>query len=154
MSQQESCNVATSNVTNKLHCLFMSDVKKIRRELGDLVRSSRQELKLSQDGLAKLIDMDRQSVYRIENAITGTTKETGLKLSKHLGIDKNRILALIAGMEDQPPKDSDRLRIWREVDKLPPDRKAIAIKQMDAIVDALKAIPEDKFDYDYVDDED
>lgn len=140
MSQQVYCNVATSNVTIPRHQEKRFIVDKIqtnRRELGDLIREARERKKYSQDGLARLVEMERQQIYRIENAKSGTSKETGLKIAKVLGIDERKILSLIAGMElsDDELVADGLFSGYYELDE---DQRKLARKQIAAIIRSFK----------------
>lgn len=101
MSQQVYCNVATLNVTIP-SIVTKTDlrIKKLRLQLGKLIRESREAKKFSQDGLAKLVDMERQQIYRIENGLSGTTKETLLSIADALDMKADKLLALSAGIEE------------------------------------------------------
>ena len=70
----------------------MIDAKQIRRSFGEYIRLNREKKNLSQAGLASLVKRDRQQIYRIENGLSGTTRETAASLAKALDLDKEDAL--------------------------------------------------------------
>jgi predicted transcriptional regulator len=62
------------------------------RIFGDWLKNRREEAKLSQDGLADLVGVDRQTIYRLENALSGTKRETVNALAEALRVNKAEAL--------------------------------------------------------------
>ncbi len=142
MSQEVYCNVATRNVTYKtsdLNVNYMSETKRLRRLLGDWVRKHREAKKLSQDGLAGKVDMERQQIYRIENGISGTKQETILRIAKVLEADENEALTLLAGIEPQN-EAADSHDILDKVQIVFQDGNKLTKKQQQEILDAARLI--------------
>jgi transcriptional regulator with XRE-family HTH domain len=117
----------------------MSETKRLRRLLGDWVRKHREAKKLSQDGLAGKVDMERQQIYRIENGISGTKQETILRIAKVLEADENEALTLLAGIEPQN-EAADSHDILDKVQIVFQDGNKLTKKQQQEILDAARLI--------------
>ena len=116
---------------------LMSFDKKRWRLFGDWLKVKRESANLSQDGLADLIGMDRQTIYRIENAVNGTKRETVLTLAKALNADENEALRM-AGFAPQTGKDSPLVNLGLRFDKLPQSRQEkyqALIRVMDEMIE-------------------
>lgn len=70
----------------------MPNAKELKRSFGRLIREKREKKNLSQDGLGHLVGKDRQQIYRIENGLSGTRRETVIDLAKALGVDSETLL--------------------------------------------------------------
>jgi ribosome-binding protein aMBF1 (putative translation factor) len=92
MSQQVYCNVATQNVTIKLPSrkpVYMDTNKELWRAFGAWIRDARENKSLSQSGLGNIVGLDRQQIYRIENGLSGTKRETVARLADALDLDES-----------------------------------------------------------------
>lgn len=54
------------------------------KNFGRWMRETREAKRLSQEGLARRIGIDRQQVYRLEGGLSGTRRETVLKIAEAL----------------------------------------------------------------------
>jgi len=83
---------------------IMSPEKEKRwRIFGAWLKSQREAANMSQDGLGDAIGKDRQTIYRIENALSGTTRETVVDLAKALQVSEETALTK-AGFASQISK--------------------------------------------------
>lgn len=81
---------------------------------GAWIKQKRETEKLSQGGAAERAGIDRQQWFRIENGISGTRRETVIKMAKALSADENEALHLagFATPQNKPqtlPELLDRL---------------------------------------------
>src|SRR5215217_5429231 len=80
--------------------------KKRWHVFADWLKAQREAARLSQDGLANLVGVDRQTIYRLENALSGTRRETILALAKALDADEREALRK-AGFASNDPTDDE-----------------------------------------------
>ena len=92
-------------VTFTVYQDFMSEKEDAQRDFGQMIRLSRESRNLSQSGLAKLTDMERQQIYRIENGLSGTRRDTVLRLAEALHINVGDALKK-AGYAPEEKEDS------------------------------------------------
>lgn len=59
--------------------------KKRWRVFAEWLKTAREAANFSQEGLADLIDKDRQTIYRLENALSGARRETVIDIAKAVG---------------------------------------------------------------------
>lgn len=62
------------------------------RVFGDWLKEKREKSKLSQEGLGDLAGLDRQQIYRLENALSGTKRETVIALANALKVSEDEAL--------------------------------------------------------------
>ncbi|MCD9188286.1 MAG: helix-turn-helix domain-containing protein [Pyrinomonadaceae bacterium] len=67
---------------------------------GAWLKAQRENAKLSQEGLGDRIEVDRQTIYRIENGLSGTKRETVIALAKALQVSESEAL-IKAGFSPQ-----------------------------------------------------
>ena len=103
--------------------------KKRWRVFGDWLKIKREEAKLSQDGLAYLVGVDRQTIYRLENALSGTKRETVIAIAKALNANEEEALRK-AGFAPQEEIDSDIERV--ELETMYRKRKNLTGQRRDA----------------------
>jgi transcriptional regulator with XRE-family HTH domain len=127
----------------------MSFDKERWRVFGNWLKTQRENAKLSQDGLADLIDVDRQTIYRLENALSGTKRETVLALAEALKASESEAL-LKAGFASQG-LITDSHEILKGVTvqfdhsiKLSNDEKEKIIEAMKLVAEGVRARQENK----------
>ena len=64
------------------------------RGFADWLKTEREKSSLSQDGLGNKVGLDRQTIYRLENALSGTKRETVIKIAETLNADLETALNL------------------------------------------------------------
>lgn len=68
---------------------------------GAWIKETREKQKLSQAGAAERAELDRQQWYRIENGVSGTRRETVIRMARALSADPDEALQL-AGFASLP----------------------------------------------------
>jgi len=149
MSKQVYCNGATSFVTPKIQ-MQKNNTEQMWFEFGSWIKSIREAARLSQAGAANRAGIDRQQWYRIENGLSGSKRETVIAMAKAVSVNIDEALTR-AGFAaiDEPEHDPEGL--YHGLDKLSPEMRKLAIKQVRGIMDALAE--EEDPDTDYIDDE-
>jgi transcriptional regulator with XRE-family HTH domain len=84
---------------NRLHTLkgpdmWSDEFEKYQAELAKKVRNLRSEVKLSQEKLALLADVDRTLVSKIERSIANPSLEVLVKISHCLNVTVDQLLKL------------------------------------------------------------
>lgn len=82
----------------------MASSQQINRDFGAWVKTKRAEKGLSQEGAAKMADVDRQTWFRIENGLQGTRRDTVLRIADALGANHEEALNKAGfGIPSGPP---------------------------------------------------
>ncbi len=74
----------------------------IKRDFGSWIKEKRDKAGLSQDGAARRAEIDRQQWYRIENGLSGTKRDTVIRLAVALSADPNEALQRAGFASEQP----------------------------------------------------
>jgi transcriptional regulator with XRE-family HTH domain len=102
MSKQVHCNVYTLIDTPKP----MAD--NIKRDFGNWIKELRDNARLSQDGAARRAGIDRQQWYRIENGLSGTKRDTVIRIAHALSASPDEALVRAGFAPEQPLQDLER----------------------------------------------
>lgn len=86
MFTQVHCNVSTSLDTPKVMAAT------IWKDFGAWIKEKRDAAKLSQDGAARRAGIDRQQWYRIENGLSGTRRDTVIRMAQAVSTNVNEAL--------------------------------------------------------------
>lgn len=108
----------------------------MRREFGRFIRARREEKNLSQDGLGQRAGLDRQHIWRIENGLTGTRRDTVRRLAEALDVDQT-ILLHKAGFSS-PVIDDEASGLFSGYYELSEERRRLARRQIKALLDILR----------------
>jgi DNA-binding XRE family transcriptional regulator len=117
----------------------------IRTEFGEWIRTQRVLARESQDSAATKADIDRQQWYRIEVGKSGTKRDTVIAMAKAVNADVNVALTK-AGFASAGPEEEEGF--YKGFKQLPEEKKALARRQLKAIIDSLAE--EDEPDTDYI----
>lgn len=77
----------------QIQSIKMALDKKRWRVFGEWLKEKRDHLRLSQDIFGRLVGLDRQTIYRLENALSGTKRETVIQIAESIGADVNEALS-------------------------------------------------------------
>ena len=86
MFRQVRCNVEPSIDTS------LPMTSSVWKEFGAWIKGKRDKANLSQDGAARRADIDRQQWYRIENGLSGTRRDTVIRMARGVSADPNEAL--------------------------------------------------------------
>ena len=121
---------------------------------GESLKQIRLERNLSQDDLALLLGTSKQVISRYETGQRSPKVSVVAEYAEKLGVTINR---LATGQQNESEKDSDPWTL-RQEEREDPDRKALFmlskygrakdIRQVNALIDALKATNPDFYDGD------
>lgn len=104
-----------------------------KKEVGQRVKTLRQEKGLTQMELAEAIGTHQTSLSQIERGVRGAGVPQVLKLSRALGVSPERLLApskpLVAASRNEK-----LLRRVRQVEKLPLDHQEAVVQMLDAFL--------------------
>ena len=75
---------------------------KIWKSFGTWIKELRDKAGLSQDGAARRAEIDRQQWYRIENGLSGTKRDTVIRIAHALSADPNEALERAGFSTGQP----------------------------------------------------
>lgn len=104
-------------------------------DLGNRIRERRQEVRLSQEGLAEQAGISPNTVSRIECGQSAMSVEIFQKLVRILGTDANQLL----GGVELPGTESDRLyTMLRRIGKLRQGEQEIVVQTLISLVDGLE----------------
>ncbi|MBX3266385.1 MAG: helix-turn-helix domain-containing protein [Acidobacteria bacterium] len=109
----------------------------MRRDFGSWLRARREEMHLSQQGVADKVGVDRQTIYRIESGTSGTSRETVIAIAQVLRINVDE--ALIRSGYATPAFDRLDPGSFKGVEKLTPDQRVAVRRAMQALIDSLAA---------------
>ena len=119
----------------------MSQSKERWRLFGAYIKSEREKANLSQEGLGDLIGRDRQTIYRIENAIAGTTRETVLKLAEAMALDVGNTLNKAGfSLQDEDVFSLDTYEIYPDIQIIFQNGKKVPKKKQEEILNAARHI--------------
>lgn len=147
MSKHAYCNVATRFVTT-LYVMSERPSDSLWLEFGQWLKQQRENARLSQGKAASRAGIDRQQWYRIESGKSGTKRDTVISIATALDLSVQEALRRAGfGSLEEPEEEG----FYSGFKNLPPEKKALARRQLKAIIEALAA--EEDPDTNYIDDE-
>jgi len=123
-------------VVNKLHPNESPGMDRTR-EFGEMLRTLREERKLTQEDLAELIERSVQSVSKLERGLTFPKLETLIRLSEKLNVP---LRELVEVFDPAQPIDADRVPL--ETSILQSTRR-LSLRDLEVVDRVVKAFPQD-----------
>jgi len=117
----------------------MAFYKQRWRIFANWLKKERENAHLSQDGLADLVGVDRQTIYRLENVLSGTKRETVIAIAAALKAEESVALNK-AGFSTQNGEDTDSHDILEGVTVQFNRNSKITKKGQEKILDAVRLI--------------
>ena len=105
-----------------------------KREFGVQLTRLRERLHLSIPQLAALSDIDYMQVSRYEKGATLPSLETALRLATVLRVSLDQLATGKEAAAAMPFANADLLERMRELDALPPERRELATRVLDALI--------------------
>jgi transcriptional regulator with XRE-family HTH domain len=109
MFRQVHCNVQPLIGTHK------PMPQNIWKDFGSWIKGKRDKANLSQDGAARRAEIDRQQWYRIENGLSGTRRETVIRMAQAVSADPNEALQLAGFASPEQPLERPRPQTVQEL---------------------------------------
>jgi transcriptional regulator with XRE-family HTH domain len=108
-----------------------------RSEIGERLRSLREQKRLTQVELAKLLGTHQANVSQIERGLRGVSVQQIVKLARALHISPDGLLGVrkVNGGEE-PVRNQRLMRRVRKIERLPSDRQDAIIRMIDAFLDS------------------
>ena len=105
------------------------------RVFGVRLTQARTQRRVSMTELARMIGVDYMQVHRYENGQSLPSFETAIRLAGALQVSLD-VLANGSEIPEPPPSFRNQtLLAWmRELDALPPERQALAVRMLEAVV--------------------
>ncbi len=117
------------------------------KSFGTWYQKEREQKGKTQEDVAKSAGIHAKTVSRLETGESGTKRATVVKLAKAINIDP-KIALDKAGFK--VPENDEHGGFARQLDKLPPGKRKLALRQINSILESL-ADTEEEFDFDYGD---
>lgn len=110
-----------------------------RKEIGERVRTLRQERRMTQVEFAKLLGTHQASLSQIELGIRGVSLQQAVKLARALRVSPDRLLGTTKSNGHQgTPRNEKLMRRVRRIEQLPPEQQEAAIKILDGFLDSQR----------------
>lgn len=108
-----------------------------RKEIGERLRTLRQERRLTQVELAEMLGAHQASLSQIERGIRGLTLQQAVKLARSLRVSPDRLLGVGKSNGKQPEARNEKLmRRVRRIEQLSTDQQDAVVKILDGFLDA------------------
>jgi len=108
-----------------------------RKEIGVRLRALRQERRITQVELAKMLAMHQASLSQIERGIRGLTLQQAVKLARGLRVSPDKLLGLGKNNGSEPALRNEKLmRRVRRIEQLSPTQQDAVVKILDGFLDA------------------
>lgn len=108
-----------------------------RKEIGERLRALRQERRITQLELAKILGMHQASLSQIERGIRGLTLQQAVKLARGLRVSPDKVLGVGKSNGSQAaPRNEKLMRRIRRIEQLSPEQQDAVVKILDGFLDA------------------
>ncbi len=108
-----------------------------RKEIGERLRTLREERRITQVELARMLGMHQASLSQIERGVRGLSLQQVVKLARGLRSSPDRLLGVGKGNGRQPALRNEKLmRRVRRIEQLPPEQQDAVVKILDGFLDA------------------
>jgi transcriptional regulator with XRE-family HTH domain len=108
-----------------------------RKEIGGRLRAIREERRITQVELAKMLGMHQASLSQIERGIRGLTLQQTVKLARGLRVSPDKLLGIGTSNGSQAtPRNEKLMRRIRRIERLSPEQQDAVVKILDGFLDA------------------
>lgn len=108
-----------------------------RREIGERLRTLRQQRRITQVELARMLGTHQASVSQVERGIRGLTLQQAVKLARALRVSPDKLLG-IGKLNGGPPEPRNEklMRRIRRIEQLSAEQQDAVVKILDGFLDA------------------
>jgi transcriptional regulator with XRE-family HTH domain len=108
-----------------------------RTEIGERLRSLREQRRLTQVELGKLLGTHQANVSQIERGLRGVSVQQIVKLARVLRVSPDGLLGVRKLNSSEQPARSPRLmRRVRKIERLPTEHQEALLRMIDAFLDS------------------